>query len=99
VYALERLRRLARGLLEFVRGVDRALLEESVSALEGEYLELESAFLTAVLGPLVGVRTLTPLLSLELLNTLKGELRVLASRAFKGEDVLGDLVSALGGEW
>jgi len=99
VYALEKLRRLARELLEFVRGVDRALLEESVSALEGEYLELECAFLTAVLGPLVGVRTLTPLLSLELLDALKGELRVLASRAFRGEDVLGDLMSALGGEW
>ena len=96
---LERLKKLAKELLEFVKGVDQALLEESVSALEGEYLELESAFLTAVLGPLVGVRTLTPLLSLELLDSLRGELRVLASRAFKGEDVLGDLVSALGGEW
>jgi hypothetical protein len=99
VHVLERLRRAIRELLEFVRGVDRALLEESVSALEGEYLELEYAFLVAVLGPLVGVRTITPLLSLELLDTLRGELRVLASRAFRGEDVLGDLMSALGGEW
>lgn len=96
---LEKLKGIIRELLWFIRGVDQALLEESVSALEGEYLELETVFLTIVLGPLVGIRTLTPLLSLELLDTLRDELRILASRAFKGEDVLGDLMSALGGEW
>ncbi len=96
---LEKLKGIIRELLWFIKGVDQALLEESVSALEGEYLELETVFLTIVLGPLVGIRTLTPLLSLELLDTLRDELRILASRAFKGEDVLGDLMSALGGEW
>lgn len=93
------LKRALSELLNFIRGVHQALVEESVSALEGEYLELEYAFLLIVLGPLVGVKTITPLLSLELLDALKGEVGVLASRAYKGEDVIGDLMSALGGEW
>ncbi len=88
-----------RELFMFIRGVQRALIENSVSALEEEYIELETAFLLMVLGPLVGLKTITPLLSLELLEVASSELKVLESRAFKGEDVLGDLMASLGGEW
>jgi hypothetical protein len=96
---LDSVRRFFREVKEFVKGNVEALFEESVSALEGELLELESAFLFITLGPLVGVKTITPLLSLELLDAVKDEIRILLSRAYLGEDVLGDLMSALGGEW
>lgn len=96
---MRKLEGLIRELVDFIKGMGRSLVEESVGALEMEYLELETAFLFMVLGPLVGVKTLTPLLSLDLLEPLSSELRILASRAFKGEDVLGDLMAALGGEW
>ncbi len=97
---LEWVRKVAGELVELARGFRRAMLEESVSALEEEYVELESVFLSMLLGPLIGVKTATPLLSLELLDSLSpAEMRLLESRALKGEDVLGDLFSALGGEW
>ncbi|MDW8045299.1 MAG: hypothetical protein RMJ31_05965 [Nitrososphaerota archaeon] len=80
----------------FIIGVDQALREESVSALQTEYVELEGAFLTMIFSPLIGIRLSTTLISLELLEELKGELKVLESRAFKGEDVLTDLMSSLG---
>ncbi len=97
---LDRFRNIVRELVELVGGLRRAVVEESVSALEEEYVELESAFLFMVLGPLVGIKTSTPMLSLELLDSLSpAEIRILESRAFKGEDVLGDLFAALGGEW
>ncbi len=86
-------------LVLFVKGINRAILEDSVSALELEYSELEAAFMTIVLGPLVGVKTVSPILSLELLSTLKDEVKFLESRALKGKDLLGDLMSSLGGEW
>lgn len=92
-------RRIMGVLSEFLRGIRQATLERSVSAIEGEYVELESAFLLMVLGPLVGVRTLTPLLSLELLEPLSAELRILEGRAFKGDDVLADIAASIGGEW
>lgn len=96
---LDVIRKAVRELIGFAKGIRQAALERSVSALEEEFIELESAFLFMVLGPLVGVKTITPLLSLELLEPLSSELRVLESRAFKGEDLLADLVAALGGEW
>ncbi|MEM2006302.1 MAG: hypothetical protein QXG17_03340 [Sulfolobales archaeon] len=92
-------RKAVTELVKFIKGVRQALVEGSVSALEEEFIELESAYLLLVLGPLVGVKTITPLLSLELLEPLSAELRILESRAFKGEDVLADLMAALGGEW
>ncbi len=93
------LKKILREFVSFVKGVNQAIIEDSVSALELEHNELEAAFLTMVLGPLVGVATLSPILSLELLEALKNEVKVLESRAVRGEDVLGDLMASLGGEW
>ncbi len=93
------LKSVLRELVNFVKGAYQATIEESVSALELEYVELEAAFLTIVMGSLVGVKTLPTLLSLELLEPLKGELKVMTSRAVRGKDVLGDLMSSFGGEW
>jgi hypothetical protein len=93
------LKKILREFVSFVKGVNQAIIEDSVSALELEHNELEAAFLTMVLGPLVGIATLSPILSLELLGALKNEVKVLESRAVRGEDVLGDLMASLGGEW
>lgn len=96
---LNTVRKAVSELIKFAKGVKQAVLERSVSAIEEEFIELESAYLLLVLGPLVGVKTITPLLSLELLEPLSSELKILEGRALKGEDVLADLVAALGGEW
>lgn len=93
------LKKVLSEVVAFIKGINQAILEDSVSALVLEHNELEAAFVTIVLGPLVGVRTVSPLLSLELLNSLKSELRILESRAVRGTDVIGDLMSSLGGEW
>jgi len=85
--------------VDFIRGINQAVIEDSVSALELEHNELEATFLTIVLGSLVGVTTLSPILSLELLDVLRNEVKILESRAVRGEDVLGDLMASLGGEW
>ncbi len=92
-------KKILREFVNFVKGVNQAIVEDSVSALELEHNELEAAFLTIVLGPLVGVTTLSPVLSLELLEALRNEIKILESRAVRGEDVLADLMASLGGEW
>ncbi|MEM0347260.1 MAG: hypothetical protein QXV93_01630 [Zestosphaera sp.] len=96
---LKTIKKILRELVSFIKGLNQAIVEDSVSALELEHNELEAAFLTIVLGSLVGVATLSPILSLELLEVLKGEIKILESRAVRGEDVLGDLMASLGGEW
>jgi len=92
-------KKILKEFMDFIKGINQAIIEDSVSALELEHNELEAAFLTIVLGPLVGVTTLSPILSLELLEALKNEIKILESRAVRGEDVLGDLMASLGGEW
>lgn len=94
---LKAISRIVSEVKSFVRGVKEAMIEESVSALEAEYIELENVFLLVLLGPLVGIKTVTPLLSLELLEPLVPEIRTLESKAVRGEDVIGELMSALGG--
>ncbi len=94
-----RVKRILREFVNFIKGINQAIIEDSVSALQLEHNELEAAFLTMVLGSLVGVTTLSPILSLELLGTLKNEIKILENRAARGEDVLGDLMASLGGEW
>jgi hypothetical protein len=98
VMALERLIGVLREISLMVKGFHQAMLEESVGALEAEYVELENAFLTMLFGPLIGIKTAPALLTLELLESVKGEISILESRGYRGEDVLGDLM-ALGGEW
>lgn len=93
------IKKILRELMNFIKGVNQAIVEDSISALELEHNELEAAFLTIVLGSLIGVTTLSPILSLELLEALRNEIKVLENRALKGEDVLGDLMASLGGEW
>lgn len=92
----ELLRRALKELYELLRGIDQAMLEESVKALRLEHAELEIAFLTIVLGPLVGVKTVPTYLSLELAEALRGELKFLFTRSMRGDDVLADLMSDLG---
>lgn len=80
----------------FFKGVGRALLESSVQVLEAEYLELENAFLTMLLGSLVGIKTMPSLIALEVLATVRDEVKVLLTRGYKGEDVFADLFGVLG---
>jgi hypothetical protein len=96
---LKKIRGFLREVVLFIKGFNQAMLEQSVEALEAEYVELENAFLTMLFGPLIGVKTIPALLSLELLEAVKEEVSILESRGFKGEDVLGDLMSSIGGEW
>ncbi|MGC8982902.1 MAG: hypothetical protein ACP5KA_04010 [Desulfurococcaceae archaeon] len=85
-------------LLEVLRGIGKGLLESSVDALEAEFLELEYLFLSMLFGPLIGIKTLPLLATLELLDAARSEVKVLFTRGFRGEDVIGDLFAALGGE-
>lgn len=89
--------RLFHEMMKLISGIFNSLIEDSVGAMEQEQRELESAFLMLVLGSLVGVRVMTPLLSLELLEALSDEIKLLEERAYKGEDVIGELMSSLGG--
>lgn len=94
----ERFRRVLRELVIIFKWFWRGVLESSVAVLELEYLELEYAFLMTLFGPLIGVKTVPLLASLELLEYAKDEVKILLSRGFRGEDVLADLASVLGGE-
>ncbi len=93
------IKKILSEFVDFIRGLHQAVIEDSVSALELEHDELEATFLTVVLGPLVGITTVSPIFSLELLDVLRNEVKILESRAVRGEDVLGDLMASLGGEW
>lgn len=84
----DELRRLAKGM-------QRALTERSVSILQEEFIELETAFLLTVMGPLVGLKTATLLLSLDLIDGLVEEIRILEKRAVRGGDIVADLIDAL----
>jgi hypothetical protein len=90
---------MLRELKMFLWGAQEALRQQAVGALELEYLELEHAFLTMVLGTLVGL-PLAPLgVAAELAPLLEGEVKVLLERTWRGADVISDLFSAMGGEW
>ncbi|MEM0001340.1 MAG: hypothetical protein QXS24_06215 [Desulfurococcaceae archaeon] len=96
---LNKIRSLLSEFVLFIKGLNQAILEQSVEALEAEYMELENAFLTILFGSLIGIKTTPALLSLEILHAVKEEIGTLESRGIKGEDVLGDLMASLGGEW
>lgn len=96
---LSKIRSLLSEFILFIKGLNQAILEQSVEALEAEYIELENAFLTILFGSLIGIKTTPALLSLEILHAVKEEISILESRGIKGEDVLGDLMASLGGEW
>lgn len=86
-------------VLQFLKGVYRANVENSVSALQLEYNELNYAFLVTLLGSFVGIKTVPPLLSLELLEAVRDDLRYMVSRAVRERDIFADVMSSLGGEW
>ena len=96
---MKQLLKLIREFMEFIKGINQAILEDSVSALQLEYVELENAFLTLLFGSLTGIVPLPVHLGFELLDSLSNELNLLLTRSMRGEDVLGDIMSALGGEW
>lgn len=44
-------KKILKEFMDFIKGINQAIIEDSVSALELEHNELEAAFLTMVLGP------------------------------------------------
>jgi len=93
------LRKTLNNIISIIRMQIEAFRESSVSAIRLEHNELEASFLTMVLGPLVGIVTgVPPVISLEILSEIGDEFRYLESRAFRGEDVIGDLFSVLSSE-
>lgn len=93
------LKRIAREMKLFLQGLFQAMREDSVSVLELEYLEAENAFLSLVLGSLVGLHLVPIGLSIELAPLLKDEVKILEKRHFLGADVLAEYFTELGGEW
>ncbi|BES82305.1 hypothetical protein [Pyrodictium abyssi] len=96
---LHPLRRLLDEARAFLAGMHGALIQQSVEALELELIELEHAFLSLVLGGLVGL-PLAPLgVAADLAPLLEDEARILFERTWRGSDVIADLFSRMGGEW
>lgn len=93
------MKKILSEILQFFKGVYRANVENSVSALQLEYNELNYTFLVTLLGSFVGIKTVPPLLSLELLEAVKDDLRYMVSRAVRERDIFADVMSSLGGEW
>lgn len=90
---------LASALYKFTLGFFEAAHQQSVEALQLQERELENAFLSLVLGGLVGL-PLVPLgLAAELAPLLKDEVKVLEERHFLGPDVIGQYFGGMGGEW
>ena len=86
-------------LYRFTIGYFQAVHQQSVDALQLQERELENAFLSLVLGGLVGL-PLVPLgLAAELAPLLKDEIKVLEERHFLGSDVIGQYFGSLAGEW
>ena len=96
---IDALRKLLWGLRELVRGQAESLRQQSVEALRLEYLELENAFLTLVLGSAVGMPLMPLGLSMELLPHLRDELALLERRHALGGDTLAEFFGSMGGEW
>jgi hypothetical protein len=93
------LKRGFREAIEFFRGMGQALVEQSVESLELEYLELEHAFLTMVLGGLVGLPLAPMGVAAELAPELEKEVKILFERTWRGADTIADFFSSFGGEW
>ena len=95
----EMLRRMIKEVRMMASGFNQALIEQSVEAMELELRELEHAFLSLILGGLVGLPLAPMGLAAELAPLLEDEVRVLVSRTWRGGDVISDLFSSMGGEW
>ena len=90
---------LARLARDFTIGVFTSMKEDSKNILELQYLELENAFLSLVLGGMVGLHMIPLGLAMELAPLLKDEVSIMEKRHFLGADVLADYFAELGGEW
>jgi len=88
-----------RLLREATIGFFRGLLGETTGVLVLQYLDLENAFLTLVLGSLVGIPIVPVGVAMELAPLLKDEVKIMEQRHFLGSDVLAEYFSELGGEW
>ncbi len=91
--------RILREFKMFMWGLFEAMKQDSVSVLHLEYLEAENAFLSLVIGGLVGLHLVPIGLSMELAPLLAEEVKILEKRHFLGGDVLAEYFSELGGEW
>ena len=80
-------------------GIFKGMIEQSVETLQLQLLDLENAFLTLVVGGLVGMPLVPIGIAMELLPSLENELRILEERHFLGSDVLAEYFGTLGGEW
>ncbi|ADV64919.1 hypothetical protein [Desulfurococcus mucosus] len=96
---LRPLSRLLEGLKQFILGVKASMIENAVGSLELEYAELESVFLIMVMGSLAGLIPVPPAIAVDILPLLRDEIAFFEDRAYRGNDVIGDLFSAMGGEW
>ncbi len=88
-----------REVLRLFAGIFKAMEEQSVETLQLQLRELENAFLSLVLGGMVGLPLVPMGLAAELAPLLRDEVRVMEKMHFLGADVLADYFSTLGGEW
>ncbi|MEM0454170.1 MAG: hypothetical protein QXO98_05905 [Sulfolobales archaeon] len=95
----QQISKVIKELVNIIKGLHIATIEDSVSSLELECVELEVALLYMILGSLMGTIPIPTMLVLDLLPAMKNEFKLLESRSVKGSDVLGDLMASLGGEW
>lgn len=93
------LRELADIIYNLTIGVFKGIEEQSVEMLRLQYLELENAFLSIVMGGMVGLNAVPMGLAMELLPLLKDEIKIMESRHFLGSDIMADYFAAMGGEW
>jgi hypothetical protein len=88
-----------REVVRLMLGIFTAFEEESTETLQLQLREMENAFLSLVLGGLVGLPLVPMGLAAELAPLLKDEVRTLEKMHFLRADVLADYFSRLGGEW
>jgi len=93
------IRALGREAYNLSIGIFKAFHEESVEVLEMQLREMENAFLSLVLGGMVGLPLVPMGLAAELAPLLKDEVKIMEERHFLGPDVLADYFANLGGEW
>ncbi len=90
---------IARLIYKFTLGFFEAVHQQSVEILQLQERELENAFLSLVLGGLVGLPLVPIGLAADLAPLLKDEIKVLEERHFLGSDVIGQYFGSMGGEW
>ncbi len=93
------LQEIAEIIYNLTVGIFKGMIEQSVETLQIQLLDLENAFLTLVVGGLVGMPLVPIGIAMELMPHLEGELKVLEERHFLGSDVLAEYFGTLGGEW